>query len=284
MSKIVSIQPIKKNSAMVRVELSTGQRYCIGFWGLAFVEAPDIYGRILQHMVDEFEESKETDLKAYLQRVYARAKDDSLMYVLPEDNDDRERIGRTIRELRMARKMDAKKLATLANIDPANISRIEQGKYSVGLDILCRIADALDSHIEIVPNGVQSEKGNQMTLTRKVWVIPTLEREFYPVATFPGCGFNLFPNKHEANINVGDLVVFYLTRGRSYDGPYFVSSNNFKYNQLGEFDWVFPQLAKFEDQEYIKIEYCPDLSETDAINIKERIRIREDAPTSITEL
>ena len=284
MSKIISIEPVKKNSTLVRVELSNGQRYSIGYWGLIYVEAPEIYGRVLQHILDQFEESEETDLKAYLQSFYARAKDNSLMYVIPDDNGERERIGRLIRELRSTRKMDAKRLAVMANIDPANISRIEQGKYSVGLDVLCRIADALDSRVEIVPNGSHIEKGNQMTLSRKVWVIPTLESEFYPIATFPGCGFNLLPNKYGANINVGDLVVFYLTRGKRYDGPYFISATNFKYSQLGEFKWVFEDLAKFEDQEYIKIEYCPDLSETDAISIKERIRIREEAPTNITEL
>ncbi len=284
MSKIISIEPVKKNSTLVRVELSNGQRYSIGYWGLIYVEAPQIYGRVLQHILDQFEESEETDLKAYLQAFYARAKDNSLMYVIPDDNDERERIGRAIRELRTMRMMDAKRLAAMANIDPANISRIEQGRYSVGLDVLCRIADALDSRIEIVPNGAHIEKGNQMTLARKVWVIPTLESEFYPIATFPGCGFNLFPNNHMSNIRVGDLVVFYLTRGKEYMGPYFVSANDFKYSQLGEFEWVFPQLAKFEDQEYIKIEICPDLSETDAIQIKEQLRKIEEVPTTIIEI
>ena len=41
---------------------------------------------------------------------------------------------------------------TLAGIDAANLSRIEQGKYSVGLDILSRIAFVLGAHIDLVPN------------------------------------------------------------------------------------------------------------------------------------
>ena len=284
MSKIISIEPVKKNSTLVRVELSNGQRYNIGYWGLIYVEAPEIYGRVLQHILDQFEESEETDLKAYLQSFYARAKDNSLMYVIPDDNGERERIGRLIRELRSARKMDAKRLAVMANIDPANISRIEQGKYSVGLDVLCRIADALNSHIDIVPNEAQSEKGNQMTLTRKVWVIPTIKSDFYPVGTFPGCGFNLWPNNDEANIHVGDLIVFYLSNKKYYFDPMFVSATDVKYCQLGKDEWVFPHLANSGDQKFFKIEDGPELSETDRIHIKEALRKIEGAPTSIIEL
>ena len=52
---------------------------------------------------------------------------------------ERVRIGSRIRELREAKKMEARDLAILAGIDAANLSRIEQGKYSTGVDILSRI-------------------------------------------------------------------------------------------------------------------------------------------------
>ncbi|MEZ5003261.1 MAG: helix-turn-helix transcriptional regulator [Chitinophagales bacterium] len=64
---------------------------------------------------------------------------------------ERTRIGRKIRQIREERKMEAKDLAKLANIDAANLSRIEQGKYSVGLDILSRIAFVLGCQVDIVP-------------------------------------------------------------------------------------------------------------------------------------
>lgn len=48
--------------------------------------------------------------------------------------------------------MDARDVAQLADIDASNLSRIEKGKYSAGLDILCRIAAAMDCHLDIVPN------------------------------------------------------------------------------------------------------------------------------------
>lgn len=63
---------------------------------------------------------------------------------------ERVRIGARIRELRKEKNIEAKTLAQIANIDPANLSRIEQGRYSVGLDILSKIALALGAKIELV--------------------------------------------------------------------------------------------------------------------------------------
>ena len=66
--------------------------------------------------------------------------------------DDRVRIGKRIRELREAKKMEARDLAILTGIDAANLSRIEQGKYSTGIDILSRIAIVLNAHLDLIPN------------------------------------------------------------------------------------------------------------------------------------
>ncbi len=64
---------------------------------------------------------------------------------------ERTRIGKKIRRIREEKGIEAKDLAKLANIDAANLSRIEQGKYSVGLDILSRLAFVVGYHIDIVP-------------------------------------------------------------------------------------------------------------------------------------
>ena len=63
---------------------------------------------------------------------------------------ERVRIGLRIRELRKEKNIEAKVLAQIANIDAANLSRIEQGRYSVGLDVLSRIALALGAKVELV--------------------------------------------------------------------------------------------------------------------------------------
>ena len=78
-----------------------------------------------------------------------------MMLCLVPDQDkmeERIRIGTKIRELRQKQKIDAKTLALRAGIDASNLSRIEQGHYSVGLDILAKIANALNAHIELVEN------------------------------------------------------------------------------------------------------------------------------------
>ena len=66
--------------------------------------------------------------------------------------DERVRIGRRIKELREAKKIEARDLALLTGIDAANLSRIEQGKYSTGVDILSRICVILDAHLDLIPN------------------------------------------------------------------------------------------------------------------------------------
>ncbi len=63
---------------------------------------------------------------------------------------ERVRIGARIRELRKEKNIEAKELAQAANIDAANPSRIEQGRYSVGVDILSKISIVLGAKIELI--------------------------------------------------------------------------------------------------------------------------------------
>lgn len=65
-------------------------------------------------------------------------------------NDDRVRIGKRIREIRESKRIEARELAKLAGIDAANLSRIENGKYSVGYDILSKIATSLGKKVDFV--------------------------------------------------------------------------------------------------------------------------------------
>ena len=62
---------------------------------------------------------------------------------------DRLRIGQRIAALRIERGMTQQDLADKTGLIRAHISRIEMGKYSVGLDALQTIADALDCDVEI---------------------------------------------------------------------------------------------------------------------------------------
>jgi DNA-binding Xre family transcriptional regulator len=65
-------------------------------------------------------------------------------------DEERKRIGAKIKEIREQKGIEAKHLASLANIDAANLSRIEQGRYSIGLDILSRIGTALGLKVDLV--------------------------------------------------------------------------------------------------------------------------------------
>ncbi len=65
---------------------------------------------------------------------------------------ERVRIGKKICEIREEKGIEARDLAKSANIDAANLSRIEQGKYSVGIDILSKLAFVMGYHIDIVQN------------------------------------------------------------------------------------------------------------------------------------
>ena len=57
-------------------------------------------------------------------------------------DDERLRIGRRIAEIRKENGMTQAQLAERCGLQQAHIARIENGKFSVGLDTLAQIADA----------------------------------------------------------------------------------------------------------------------------------------------
>lgn len=79
------------------------------------------------------------------------------MKIIKEDETivlkERARVGKLIKDIREKKGIKAKSLAEAINIDKSNLSKIEKGKYSVGLDILYRIASCLDTRIDIVEQG-----------------------------------------------------------------------------------------------------------------------------------
>lgn len=63
---------------------------------------------------------------------------------------DRERIGVRITELRNSRGLTTRQLAELCGVNYANISKIENGRYNVSIDILAKICNALECEIHIL--------------------------------------------------------------------------------------------------------------------------------------
>lgn len=63
---------------------------------------------------------------------------------------DRERIGKRIAEIRKSKGVSQAKLSELTGIAPGNIARIETGRYSIGIDLLSKIADALGYKLDFL--------------------------------------------------------------------------------------------------------------------------------------
>ena len=138
----------------------------------------------------------------------------------PDRNNERERIGARIRSLREERNLEAKDLATYADIDASNLSRIEKGKFSPGLDVLCKIAAAMDCSVEIVPIGATR---NHYEVYRAPRPIPEEHRSL--LITAKNTTFRLaeclakYGEYHwqqtRYNINIGDIVYVYISEDRA---------------------------------------------------------------------
>ena len=63
---------------------------------------------------------------------------------------DRLRIGYRLRELREAQRLTSTQLAEKCGLTQSTISKVENGKWSVSLDILSKIAGALGCSVEII--------------------------------------------------------------------------------------------------------------------------------------
>ena len=69
--------------------------------------------------------------------------------MIEEKNLNRLRIGQRISELRQEKGFSLKELSDMVGIDFSNLSKIERGKYNVGIDILYKICKALEVELKI---------------------------------------------------------------------------------------------------------------------------------------
>lgn len=63
---------------------------------------------------------------------------------------DREYIGKRIAQIRKKRGLSQLELSELSGIGRAHIVRIEQGKYSTGIDTLFKISNALKVNLDFI--------------------------------------------------------------------------------------------------------------------------------------
>ena len=102
-------------------------------------------------MFDKYYDGNFNSVWGKIQAGMVRAKLTPIFWAIDDRDKERERIGNRIKELRKEQGMDAKELAQKIGTDASNLSRIEQGRFSVGLDTLCKIANVLNMKIDFVP-------------------------------------------------------------------------------------------------------------------------------------
>ena len=139
----------------VRVETSEGDSYILGFNSSMNYQIDQQWDgwftKCVIALFDKYYNGDENVIWGPIMAGFFRNKINPFLWVMNDRDKERERIGNRIKELRKEQDVDAKTLAQRVGIDAGNLSRIEQGKFSVGLDILNKIASALTMRIDFVP-------------------------------------------------------------------------------------------------------------------------------------
>lgn len=131
------------NQLQAKVELENGDLYTIGFRTPYNFFAGEEFIQIAEQLFDVHmsleREVLSNAIRTINSELYLNGFEMILLAVQDQDKEgDRKRIGDRIKELRKKKNIDAKFLAAQIGIDASNLSRIEQGRYSVGLDILSK--------------------------------------------------------------------------------------------------------------------------------------------------
>lgn len=134
-----------------------------GFW----VATDTVNGIVIKFREHQFNETQQTTLlngdtfktaeealavATYMREIADWLRENHYTIAMPEPENIRLRIGLRIKELRSSQNLTQQQLADMAGVTKANICNIERGAYSVGLDILNKIATALNSSIQITNN------------------------------------------------------------------------------------------------------------------------------------
>lgn len=205
----------------VTVETVQGDRFTLGLDKVVPIPIQEQDAQVIAQLFDEYYQGDPNVIMGPIFRGMVKAGCWATVYWFGPDRDnERERIGAQIRNLREQRRMGAKDLAAFADIDPSNLSRIEKGKYSPGLDILCKIAAAMGCSVEIVPTGAST---NHYEVLRAPREIPSEHRDI--LITAKNTTFRLeeclkkYGEYHwqqtRFNINIGDIIYIYVSEERA---------------------------------------------------------------------
>lgn len=139
----ISFNPKLRNKSEIQITWESGETTSLLFSSI-YPQVKEYYERAIY---DLFEQEKDISSFEELFGLFAWW---FIRYnlVIPRSvvtfhNEERKRIGAKIKALREEINMEAKALSLITGIDAANLSRIEQGKCSAGIDTLTKIANAL---------------------------------------------------------------------------------------------------------------------------------------------
>lgn len=139
----------------VRVETEKGDVYILGYTDNMNYQIEQrfnsFYSKCVASLFDKYYDGSERTIWGPILAGMFRSNISPFMWVMMDKDKERARIGNRIIELRKEQKMDAKELAQKVGIDPGNLSRIEKGHFSVGIDILNKIASVLNMKLDFVP-------------------------------------------------------------------------------------------------------------------------------------
>lgn len=139
----------------VKIETADGDTYILGYPNTTnFViehQLNGYYSKCVIDLFDKYYDGNPTSIVGPIAQGMEEANLERHFWVIRDKDKERERIGKRIKELRREMKMDAKELAQRVGIDAGNLSKIERGRYSVGIDILNKIAAVLEMKIDFVP-------------------------------------------------------------------------------------------------------------------------------------
>ena len=181
----------------VSVETPQGERLTLGLDSVVPIPLQEQDAQTIAYLFDKYYDGNRSTALSLIYREMIRLGCWAKPYWCGPDRDnERERIGAQIRSLRLERRLEAKDLAAFADIDASNLSRIERGKFSAGLDVLCKIAAAMNCSVEIIPNGAESYN--------------------YTVDVAPGC----VPNTHRSVLITAKNSTFKLAACLAKYGEY----------------------------------------------------------------
>lgn len=197
------------------MQTSLGDRFTLGLTQVVPLEFQLQYAEIIAYLFDEYYKGDPSVIMGPILRGMYQYKCIATIYWYGPDRDqERERIGAQIRSLREERGLDAKDLAHYADLDASNLCRIEKGKYSPGLDVLCKIAAAMDCTIEFVPTGHTVERSHHIIPDeRRTWLI-TAKRDTFLLTECLARYGEYHWQQGRYNVNVGDVIYIYLSEER----------------------------------------------------------------------